>query len=167
MAGLHALPTSTMAAVVLGGPLASWLLWVAFGRHAPGVQTLTTARVPASAHLVLVWVTDTPESLYQVDQVAAVAAQQQQALLLAYLIIVPPDLPLDAPLPEAEAHAELVVEHARAIAAAHDVLVRTQVRRARETAPALAALARDERAEVIVGPPAALEWPARLGRGIE
>lgn len=150
---LHTTTVGAQSALVCGGPLAGWLLWVALGRHRSPLRVVGTEALPAGVHLVLAQVTGTEENLRQIGQLAEIAAEQQKSLLLVYVVPVPRRQPFGLPGPGAKLQAEAALEQARQAAAAQGAAVRTLAQPGRRVWPALMLAARREGAGAIMAAP--------------
>jgi nucleotide-binding universal stress UspA family protein len=88
------------------------------------------------------------------EEMAATAiklAEEHRATVEAmFVILVPLELPLHAPMPQAEARAAASLEEARALGADHGVDVKTETVRARSIGKAIIEHARETGADLIV-----------------
>lgn len=90
------------------------------------------------------------ESQTAVSLAAELASDQGASITAVVVIELPAELPLEAHMPEEEAEARRVLEHARAIAGSYGVRVHGRVARAREPGEAIVAEAEALQADLVV-----------------
>ena len=85
-----------------------------------------------------------------VELACRLGEEQKAEVLLTYVLEIPLTLSLNAPMGKTEKTAQEILERATTIVEQHELPVRTQVERARQTGEGIARLARDEDADLIV-----------------
>jgi len=78
------------------------------------------------------------------------AAEHRATVEALFVVLVPLELPLDAPMPDAEARAAASLEEAKALGADHGVAVKTKTLRARAIGKAIIERAQETDADLIV-----------------
>jgi len=117
---------------------------------AVAVAHLRHRAAPAGYRKLLVPLHAEPESARAVELACSLAAEHGAELTAVFVVEVSPLLPLDARMDEEEAQARTALQQAEAIADAFGVHLRGRTVRAREAGPAIAALAENVGAEVVV-----------------
>jgi APA family basic amino acid/polyamine antiporter len=139
--------------------------WLAVGfvayilyRRRLGVSLTETVRAPL--HLgpaialeyrtIVVPIVSGPESHESVDLAARLAAERGATIVALRVIVVPLDLPLDAPRPDEEAEADGLLDDARVTAETYGVRMIERVVRARNAGRAIVDEADRRQAEIVV-----------------
>jgi basic amino acid/polyamine antiporter, APA family len=141
------------------------LAWLAVGfvvytlyRRRLGVPLATTSRAPIQLgpaialeyRTILVPIVSGPESHESVDLAARLAAERGATIVALRVIVVPLDLPIDAPMPEQEEQADHLLDDARATAEIYGVRMIDRVVRARSAGRAIVDEAERRQAEIVV-----------------
>jgi APA family basic amino acid/polyamine antiporter len=105
---------------------------------------------PLEYRQLLVPVDGSPGSDEAMNLGVRLAGERRARIAAVHVIVVPLELPLDAELPEAEARADDVLDHARAIGDAYGVDVVTRVTRARSAGRAIVDEAAARQSEIVV-----------------
>jgi len=132
--------------VSMGG-LLWWML------HPPAPIPAAVAKVRRSVGAARLIVVPTVGALYSergVELACRLGEEQRAEILLTYVIEVPYTLPLEAPLPQAEAKAKEALERAAEIVEQHGLSARKHVERARRAGEGITRVAKDEDADMIV-----------------
>jgi APA family basic amino acid/polyamine antiporter len=141
------------------------LSWLALGftayvlyRRRLGISLTETVRAPL--HLgpaialeyrtIVVPIVSGPESHESVDLAARLAAERGATIVALRVIVVPLDLPLDAPRPDEEAEADHLLDDARVTAETYGVRMIERVVRARNAGRAIVEEADRRQAEIVV-----------------
>lgn len=138
------------AAVVFAGSVITVLWWLlAVPPQVPAVAA-HARRIVSSIRRIVVPVNMHSNWERAVELACRLGEDQKAEIILTYVIEIPFTLSLSAPLAKTEQTARETLERAQAIAAQHELPVRTQVERARQAGEGIARLARDEDADLIV-----------------
>jgi APA family basic amino acid/polyamine antiporter len=141
------------------------LAWLAVGfvvytvyRRRLGVPLATTTRAPIQLgpaialeyRTILVPIVSGPESHESVDLASRLAAERGATIVALRVIVVPLDLPIDAPMHEQEEQADRLLDDARATAETYGVRTIDRVVRARNAGRAIVDEAERRQAEIVV-----------------
>ena len=139
--------------------------WLALGfvafaiyRRRIGVPLSETARAPIllgpamalEYRTILVPVVAGPEAREAIDLAARLAAERGATIVALRVIVVPMELPLDAPLPEQDAEADRLLDEAREAASTYGVHTIERLVRARQAGRAIVEEAERRGAEIVV-----------------
>jgi APA family basic amino acid/polyamine antiporter len=105
---------------------------------------------PLEYRQLLVPVDGSPRSDEAMNLAARLAGERGARIAAVHAIVVPLELPLDAELPDAEARADEILDHARAIGDAYGVDVVTRIARARSAGRAVVDEAEARQSEIVV-----------------
>jgi APA family basic amino acid/polyamine antiporter len=137
---------ASIFALAMGG-LIWWML------HPPEALKPLVAKAYRSVDAlkrILVPTTGMPYSDRGVELACRLGAMQKADIVLTYVIEVPRTLPLNAPLPEADAKAEEALNRAVEIVQLHELEAVPLVERAREAAEGIIRAAKDNQVDLIV-----------------
>jgi len=141
------------------------LAWLAVGfvvytvyRRRLGVPLATTTRAPIQLgpaialeyRTILVPIVSGPESHESVDLAARLAGERGATIVALRVIVVPLDLPIDAPTPDQEEQADRLLDDARATVETYGVRMIDRVVRARNAGRAIVEEAERRQAEIVV-----------------
>jgi APA family basic amino acid/polyamine antiporter len=140
------------------GWLAVGFVFYFFFRRRIGVPLARTVRAPIQLgpaialeyRTILVPIVSGPESHESVDLAARLAGERRATIVALRVIVVPLDLPLDAPLPEEDARADQLLDEARATAEIYGVRMIDRIVRARNAGRAIVEEAERRQAEIVV-----------------
>jgi APA family basic amino acid/polyamine antiporter len=113
-------------------------------------SSITSARRRVAYRRILVPLVDGEQSEQAMGIACQLADDRGAGVIAVTVIEVPVELPLDAHMTEEEAHAEHVLDHARAIGDLYGVRVASRVLRARAAGEAIVAEAGEASTEIIV-----------------
>jgi nucleotide-binding universal stress UspA family protein len=129
------------------GPLLWWML------HVPKAIPLAAARARRTVGAVkkiLVPTSGTPYSERGIELACRLGEEQKAEIYLVTVIEVPRTLPLEAPMPEAEAKAEDIIKRGEAIVELRGLPGKGEVRRGRVAGEEIIRAAKDWEADMIV-----------------
>jgi nucleotide-binding universal stress UspA family protein len=133
------------------------VLYVAYRRrqHAPLAETIRAPlqfgpSIALEYRSILVPIVSGPESSEAVDLAARLASERGATIVALRVIVVPLDLPIDAPLPREEAEADRLLDEARVIAELYGVRMIDRVLRHRNAGRAIVEEADRRHTEIVV-----------------
>lgn len=140
----------TLLAAVFAIAMGGLLWWMLTPPEAVKPLVAKAYRSVDALKRILVPTTGMPYSDRGVELACRLGEMQKADILLAYVIEVPRTLPLNAPLPEADAKAEEALNRAVEIVKLHELEAKPLVERAREAAEGIIRAAKDNQADLIV-----------------
>lgn len=138
------------AALIFAGTVITVLWWLLAVPPQVAAVAAHARRIVSSIRRIVVPVSMHANWERAVELACRLGEEQKAEVLLTYVIEIPFTLSLNAPMGKAEKTAQEILERATAIVEQHELPVRTQVERARQTGEGIARLAKDEDADLIV-----------------
>ena len=140
----------TLLALVFALSMGRLLWWML---HVPPPVPAVVAKVRrtvGSVKRILVPIVGTEYSQRAIEVACRLGAEQKAEIILVHVVEVPMSLPLDAPLPDAEAKAEKVLEEAQQIVNFRELPSHKHVERARHAGSGIIQVAQEEEVSLIV-----------------
>lgn len=138
------------AALVFASTVITVLWWLLAVPPQVGAVAAHARRIVSSIRRIVVPVSMHSNWERAVELACRLGEEQKAEVLLTYVVEIPLTLSLNAPVGKTEQAAREILERATTIVEQHELPVRTQVERARQTGEGIARLARDEDADLIV-----------------
>lgn len=149
-AAVNVTPLGIVLALVFIGCMTVIFWWMFRVPPAVTYHAVTARRAVSALRRVLVPTLPDTASARAVEMACRLAEPQHGEIVLAYVFEVPLILPLNAPMPEAEAKAEEAFQQAEGIVQAHGLQARRRSRASRQAGDGIIDLAREEQADLIV-----------------
>jgi APA family basic amino acid/polyamine antiporter len=144
----HAL--GIVLAVGFAAAMGGLLIWMFRLPRMVPAQAARARRGVGAVRRILVPTVGAAYSQRGVELACRLGLEQKAEIVLANVIEVPRTLPLDAPLPQAQAQAEEAIEQARAIVELRGLVAQAHIERAREAVEGIIRAARHVDADLIV-----------------
>jgi len=138
------------AALVFAGTVITVLSWLLAVPPQVAAVAAHARRIVSSIRRIVVPVSMNSNWERAVELACRLGEEQKAEVLLTYVVEIPMTLSLNAPMDKTEKAAQEILERATAIVEQHELPVRTQVERARQTGEGITRLAKDEDADLIV-----------------
>lgn len=139
-----------IAALVFAGTVITVLWWLLAVPPQVAAVAAHARRIVSSIRRIVVPVDMHSNWERAVELACRLGEEQKAEVLLTYVMEIPLTLSLNAPMGKTEQAAQEILGRATTIVEQHELPVRTQVERARQTGEGIARLARDEDADLIV-----------------
>jgi nucleotide-binding universal stress UspA family protein len=152
------------AALVFAATVITVLWWLLAVPPQVAAVAAHARRIVSSIRRIVVPVSMHSNWERAVELACRLGEEQKAEVLLTYVLEMPLTLSLNAPMEKTEKAAQEILARATAIVEQHELPVRTQVERARQTGEGIARLARDEDADLIV---MAAPWLGTVLTGIQ